>query len=58
MRRERDRKNRDEGLQRDLAWSWRAGRQLMGNRVHARPPGVEAPGGVEEDGDGRVAQVR
>jgi hypothetical protein len=29
-----------------------------GNRAHARRPGVEAPGGGEEDGDGWVAQVR
>jgi hypothetical protein len=28
---------RDEGLQRDLAWSWRAARQLMG-KPGARPP--------------------
>jgi hypothetical protein len=28
---------RDEGLQRDLAWSWRAGRQPMG-KPGARPP--------------------
>jgi hypothetical protein len=49
---------RDGGLQRDLAGSWWAGRQLMGNRAHARRPGVEAAGGGEEDGDGRVAQVR
>lgn len=30
-------RTRDEGLQHDLAWSWRAGRQLMG-KPGARPP--------------------